>query len=208
MLKKGGTAMPKTLLIVDDEPDVLAMLQDYFEIGNYQVLTAPDGPSAIRLATQQPDLILLDVNMPGLDGFEVCKHIRPFVSCPILFLTAKVEDEDKIKGFLLGGDDYIVKPFSVEELGARVAAHIRRDQRQKAKPVLRMIWLLTIRQRKCILRTSLFPLPKRSLKSSSFFPSTVVRFLIKNASMKSSGVGIARAMRQSLPSIFAASARN
>lgn len=133
MLKKGGKAMPKTLLIVDDEPDVLAMLQDYFEIGNYQVLTAPDGPSAIRLATQQPDLILLDVNMPGLDGFEVCKHIRPFVSCPILFLTAKVEDEDKIKGFLLGGDDYIVKPFSIEELGARVAAHIRRDQRQLAK---------------------------------------------------------------------------
>ena len=72
--------------------------------------------------------------MPDIDGLSLCKSIRDFVSCPILFLTANVEDSDKIKGFGAGGDDYIVKPFSIEELGARVSAHLRRENRNQTKP--------------------------------------------------------------------------
>ncbi len=122
--------MPDKILIVDDEEGVVSLLKDYFEINGYDILTAKDGAQAIKQSEKQPDIILLDVNMPDLDGFEVCKRIRNFVSCPILFLTAKIDDADKINGFSVGGDDYIVKPFSIDALGARVSAHIRRDKRR------------------------------------------------------------------------------
>ncbi|HEY4391669.1 MAG TPA: response regulator transcription factor, partial [Paenibacillus sp.] len=94
---------------------------------------------ALQQAGNSPDIILLDINMPDVDGLEVCTRIRNFVSCPIIFLTAKVEDVDKINGFRVGGDDYIVKPFSIDELGARVSAHLRRDQRQHFKTQTKFI---------------------------------------------------------------------
>ncbi|MCM1466629.1 MAG: response regulator transcription factor, partial [Alistipes sp.] len=93
---------------------------------------------------KQPDIILLDVNMPGADGISVCKRIRDYVSCPILFLTARIEEADKIRGFAAGGDDYIVKPFSIEELGARVAAHIRREHRNQAAVNVRFYGKLAV----------------------------------------------------------------
>ncbi|MDE7368042.1 MAG: response regulator transcription factor [Lachnospiraceae bacterium] len=123
--------MRERILIVDDEADIVDMLKDYFEYNGYDVRTAYSGMEAVKKAEQQPDLILLDINMPDLDGLEVCSRIRDFVACPILFLTARIEDSDKIKGLGIGGDDYIVKPFSIEELGARVAAHLRRERRQR-----------------------------------------------------------------------------
>lgn len=123
--------MKKIILIADDEKDILEMLGDYFFYNGYQVLLASGGEEAVKKAAQNPDLILLDINMPDKDGLSVCAQIRRFVSCPILFLTARVEDSDKIKGFGIGGDDYIVKPFSLEELGARVAAHLRREERTR-----------------------------------------------------------------------------
>ncbi len=123
--------MRDKILIVDDEADIISMLKDYFEYNGYEVLTALGGQEAIKKAQGQPDIILLDINMPDLDGLEVCSRIRAFVSCPILFLTARIEDNDKIKGFGIGADDYIVKPFSIDELGARVSAHIRRERRQR-----------------------------------------------------------------------------
>ncbi len=122
--------MRNKILIVDDEADIVSMLKDYFEINGYDTITATNGLEAIKKAEKQPDIILLDINMPDIDGMEVCSRIRKFVSCPILFLTARIEDSDKIKGFGVGADDYIVKPFSIDELGARVAAHIRRERRQ------------------------------------------------------------------------------
>ena len=118
-----------SILIADDEKDVLSLLKDYFELSGYMVFTANNGKSAIEGAEKNPDIILLDVNKPEYNGFQVCNLIRDHVSCPILFLTAKIDDEDKVKGFAAGGDDYITKPFSLDELGARVAAHIRRDHR-------------------------------------------------------------------------------
>lgn len=125
----------KKILIADDEADLRAMLKRYFELNGYDVLAAENGTQAIEKAGKQPDLILLDINMPDLDGLEVCRRIRDFVSCPILFLTARIEDPDKLKGFTVGGDDYIVKPFSIDELGARVDAHLRREERRQKKQV-------------------------------------------------------------------------
>ena len=125
--------MRKTLLIVDDEKDMGAMLKQYFELKGYHVVLAENGTAGIEKAGKQPDLILLDVNMPDVDGIEVCRRIRDLVTCPILFLTARIEDQDKLEGFAAGGDDYIVKPFSVNELGARVAAHLRREDRSGQK---------------------------------------------------------------------------
>lgn len=129
--------MVSKILIVDDEPDVVNLLSNYFELCGYNVLSAYDGEQALEKISQKPDIILLDVNMPKLNGFEVCKKIREFVSCPILFLTANVEDIDKINGFSVGGDDYITKPFSLDELGARVSAHLRRDMRLQKKSDLK-----------------------------------------------------------------------
>ncbi len=105
------------ILIVDDEPNVVSLIKDYLELNGYEPLTAYNGEKAMALALQQPDLILLDVNMPHMDGLAVCRGIRDYVSCPILFLTARIEDSDKVQGFAAGGDDYILKPFSMEEGG-------------------------------------------------------------------------------------------
>ena len=125
------------ILIVDDEKDVVELLCNYFDLCGYDVLSAYDGKKALEKISQKPDIILLDVNMPKLNGLEVCKKIREFVSCPILFLTANVDDVDKINGFSAGGDDYITKPFSLDELGARVSAHLRRDMRLQKKSDLK-----------------------------------------------------------------------
>ncbi len=141
--------MAYQLLLADDEPDVLALLRDTFTLQGYRVSCAADGEAALALAGRQPDLILLDVGLPGLDGMEVCRRIRQFVDCPILFLTARVEDADKIRGFAAGGDDYITKPFSLDELTARVAAHLRRQQRAGGRAQVRFEGELVIDYAAC-----------------------------------------------------------
>ena len=127
----------KKILLVDDEKGVVAMMKSYFEMSGYQVLTANNGAVALRQAVHQPDISLLDINMPGMDGLTVCKKIRDYISCPILFLTARIETADKINGFQAGADDYIIKPFDIDELGARVAAHLRRENRKQEQSTLR-----------------------------------------------------------------------
>ena len=136
--------MAYRILVVDDEEDILALLRDLFTMKGYQVLTAATGEQALEQCSKAPDLILLDVNMPGMDGFTLCKKIRDFLSCPILFLTARVEDADKLKGFSAGGDDYILKPFSTAELLARVGAHLRREERRQGSSRLKFDGGLTI----------------------------------------------------------------
>ena len=101
------------ILISDDEVDIVEMLTGFFRSKGYEVFSAYNGVETLKLAELQPDIILLDINMPKLDGIEVCKKIRDYVSCPILFLTARIEENDKVQGFSVGGDDYIVKPFSL-----------------------------------------------------------------------------------------------
>jgi len=135
--------MKQKLLIVDDEPGIVELMKAYFA-PEYDVLTARDGPEAVRKAGGQPDLILLDINMPGMDGLEVCRAVREHVSCPILFLTARVESADKIAGFRAGADDYIVKPFDLPELSARVAAHLRRERRRQGRAALGLFGELAV----------------------------------------------------------------
>ena len=121
----------KKLLIVDDESDIRILLKEYLELEGYQILTAADAGEADQALAEEPDLILLDINMPGTDGFLWCEQIRERVEIPILFLSARTEEEDRIKGFRAGGDDYILKPFSIEELSARIEAHLRREERKE-----------------------------------------------------------------------------
>lgn len=121
------------LLIVDDEEDILTMLKDYFGLSGYLVYTASCAAQAINMLNVNPDLILLDINMPEMDGIELCRKIRNYINVPIVFLTAKVEERDKINGLMAGGDDYIIKPFSIEELNARVKAHLRREERRTGR---------------------------------------------------------------------------
>ena len=139
------------LLIADDEQDIRALLKDFFEMQGYQTETAKDGKEVLEKIARQPDLILLDINMPGMDGLEVCRRIREYVSCPILFLTARVEEQDRINGLMTGGDDYIIKPFSLDELNARVTAHLRREARRTRKDSLRIAGELVIHySRRCV----------------------------------------------------------
>lgn len=132
------------LLIADDEPGILRLIRDFFEIQGYEVIEAVNGIEVLEKLSLKPDLILLDVGMPMLDGFEVCERIRAHVSCPILFLTAKIEEADRIRGLMSGGDDYILKPFSIDELGARVEAHLRRERRKKSGGAVKIFDRLAI----------------------------------------------------------------
>ncbi len=119
------------ILVIDDDRGILEVVRKALSRENYRV-TALDDPLKVNekdLARYQ--LILLDVMMPGIDGFELCRKIRDRVDCPILFLTAKNEEKDVMEGLGIGGDDYITKPFGIGELRARVAAHIRRENREK-----------------------------------------------------------------------------
>ena len=135
--------MKKKLLIVDDETGIVDTMASYFS-SQYEVLTAYGGKEALQKLAKQPDLILLDINMPDMDGLTLCQEIRKHITCPILFLTARVESADKIIGFQVGADDYIVKPFDLDELGARVAAHLRREQRHRNKTTVRFFGELAI----------------------------------------------------------------
>ena len=136
--------MKDRLLIADDEADIVTMLTSFFEGKGYEVMSASDGIETLKQVEKRPDLILLDISMPGLSGLEVCRRIRDHIDCPILFLTAKIEDMDKVKGFSVGGDDYIVKPFSLAELEARVSAHLRRQARHSMETFVKFTGDLTI----------------------------------------------------------------
>jgi len=136
--------MNSKILIVDDEKGIVIMLKNYFEMQGYLVHTAFDGNDALSQISCQPDIILLDITMPEMDGLTVCQRIREHIACPILFLTARIETSDKIKGFNVGADDYIVKPFDLDELGARVLAHLRRENRKQVQTTLRFFGDISI----------------------------------------------------------------
>jgi DNA-binding response OmpR family regulator len=115
------------LLIIDDDPTLLRFLNEYFEREGYAVDTAPGGQPGLRLFfANRPDLVLVDVMMPGMDGWEVTARMREMADTPVIMLTAKSAEGDKLRGFRLGVDDYVTKPFSLAELGARVSAVLSR----------------------------------------------------------------------------------
>lgn len=122
------------LLLIDDEKDLLETFAAYFTLKGYQVLTAANAQSARNQLTQGPDLIILDVAMPEEDGFAFCREIRERTQVPIIFLSAKIDEDSKLIGLSVGGDDYLTKPVSLKELEMRVKAHLRREARQKQSP--------------------------------------------------------------------------
>jgi DNA-binding response OmpR family regulator len=128
--------MAYKILIVDDEEMLTDLLADHLRNCGYLPYTANSARQAMEWLKISPDLILLDINMPGTDGLAFCRDIREQVTCPIVFLTARITEQDMVTGLLTGGDDYITKPFSLPEVTARIAAHLRREERPKNAPEL------------------------------------------------------------------------
>lgn len=124
-----------TILVVDDADAIVQFVQDALEDEGYTICTAFDGMEALHIARQRHlDLVILDITLPRRDGFEVCQKLRENLDIPILFLSARQSDADKVRGFSVGGDDYVMKPFSIQEMIARVEAHLRRQKRAQQKP--------------------------------------------------------------------------
>jgi DNA-binding response OmpR family regulator len=127
----------RTVLVVDDEPTLVATLKFNLEREGYRVLTAGDGGAALNTArAEHPDLVVLDLMLPVMDGLEVCRALRREMTLPILMLTARTEEVDKVVGLELGADDYVTKPFGMRELLARVRALLRRAESQPEGEVL------------------------------------------------------------------------
>ncbi|MCB0173643.1 MAG: response regulator, partial [Anaerolineae bacterium] len=123
--------MPKTILVVDDKASLRTMVQEYLTAEGYQVVIADNGRTALFVARQEkPDLILLDIMMPEMGGYEFMQKHKQERGTPIILLTAKLEESDKVLGLELGADDYITKPFSMRELVARIRAVLRRAEKQ------------------------------------------------------------------------------
>ena len=168
--------MKHKILVVDDEAMITELLSDHLGDEGYEVYTANSAAEAWKLLPENPDLIMLDINMPETDGLEFCKNIRDHVSCPILFVTARITEQDKVNGLQYGGDDYITKPFSLKELSARVAAHLRRDERSRgnAGSVLTSGELLVnLSQRRIFYRDSEIEVSKKEFD--------LIEFLLTNA---------------------------
>lgn len=167
--------MSYKILIVDDEPMLTDLLCDHLGDNGYVTFAANSAEDALPLLANAPDLILLDINMPGMDGLELCKSIRRHVSCPIVFLTARIAEQDKVNGFLTGGDDYITKPFSLVEVTARIAAHLRRDERSRAaqKLVTSQDLIVNLSSRTVHFKESEIPFSKREFD--------IIEFLLTNA---------------------------
>ena len=163
------------ILIVDDEKMMTDLLSNHLRDCGYDTFVANNSSEAAALLQKLPDLIIFDINMPGTNGLELCKNIRNHTSCPILFVTARITEQDKINGFQYGGDDYITKPFSLNELTARVAAHLRRDERGKNKPNILTSneLLVNLSERTVFYNGTEIPFSKREFE--------LIEFLITNA---------------------------
>jgi DNA-binding response OmpR family regulator len=153
--------MPQRILVVDDEPAVVELLVYNLRKAHFEVLTAGDGRQALRLAQEsRPDLIVLDLMLPEIDGLDVCRELRRTSQTPIIMLTARGEEVDRVVGLELGADDYLCKPFSVRELLARIKAVLRRVPTQEAQAAAPSTWLagpgglrLNIEQREAFIQT-------------------------------------------------------
>ena len=126
--------MTKKILVVDDEPQIVTILKAYLEKAGFDVVTAEDGLAAMAVyRAEKPDFMILDLNLPGMDGLDICRTVRREADTPILMLTARVEETDKLIGLEIGADDYVVKPFSPKEVVARVRTILRRSSTTESK---------------------------------------------------------------------------
>jgi two-component system, OmpR family, alkaline phosphatase synthesis response regulator PhoP len=130
--------MAKKILVIDDEPKIVEICSDYLHAAGFEIISAADGPQGLALSrTQKPDLIVLDLMLPGMDGFDLCRSLREESKVPIIMLTARIEETDKLIGLELGADDYITKPFSPRELVVRVRTVLRRASGDSSSEVIR-----------------------------------------------------------------------
>ncbi|KAA2252114.1 response regulator transcription factor [Solihabitans fulvus] len=130
-----ATAVTGRILVVDDDMTVRDVVRRYLELAGHEVRLAGDGEEALRLVgQQQPDLVVLDLMLPGIDGLEVCRRLRRQSAVPVVMLTALGEEEDRIAGLQLGADDYVTKPFSPRELALRVSSVLRRSRAERPEP--------------------------------------------------------------------------
>lgn len=162
-----------TVLVVDDEEDIVDLMRDFLEADGYRVLTAADGSEALAtVGSTQVDCVLLDIMMPGQSGFDVLRRIRESSDVPVLFLTAKQEDSDKIRGLGLGGDDYIVKSATPGEIVARVKAVLRRTHRGNTQPAATLDFgrlQIDLRAREVRVDGELVPLTAREFELLQMF---------------------------------------
>jgi DNA-binding response OmpR family regulator len=168
--------MKYKILIIDDEEMILSMMEKCLG-EEFSVYTAENAKKALELLNVIPDIILLDINMPEMDGLELCQLIRGHISCPIIFLTARGTERDVIKGLSVGGDDYITKPFSMDELLARISAHLRREERKGTAENLRFDKELIIDYNS---RTVFYGKEELDFSNKEF---EIIRFLSQNAGM-------------------------
>ena len=168
--------MKYKILIIDDEEMILSMMEKCLG-EEFSVYTAENAKKALELLNVIPDIILLDINMPEMDGLELCQLIRGHISCPIIFLTARVTERDVIRGLSVGGDDYITKPFSMDELLARISAHLRREERKGTAENLRFDEELIIDYNS---RTVFYSREQLDFSNKEF---EIIRFLSQNAGM-------------------------
>ena len=168
--------MKYKILIIDDEEMILSMMEKCFG-EEFSVYTAENAKKALELLNVIPDIILLDINMPEMDGLELCQLIRGHISCPIIFLTARVTEQDVIRGLSVGGDDYITKPFRMDELLARISAHLRREERKGTAENLRFDEELIIDYNS---RTVFYGKEQLDFSNKEF---EIIRFLSQNAGM-------------------------
>lgn len=168
--------MKYKILIIDDEEMILSMMEKCLG-EEFSVYTAENAKKTLELLNVIPDIILLDINMPEMDGLELCQLIRGHISCPIIFLTARVTERDVIKGLSVGGDDYITKPFSMDELLARISAHLRREERKGTAENLRFDEELIIDYNS---RTVFYGKEQLDFSNKEF---EIIRFLSQNAGM-------------------------
>lgn len=144
--------MAKKILIIDDEAKIVEICQDYLKAAGFQVVTSLDGLAGLEKArVEKPDLVLLDLMLPGIDGLDICRELRRETKIPIIMLTARVEETDKLIGLEIGADDYITKPFSPREMVARVRAVLRRAQGDSSAEVIRAGILTLDRNRFIVL---------------------------------------------------------
>ena len=168
--------MKYKILIIDDEEMILSMMEKCLG-EEFSVYTAENAKKALELLNVIPDIILLDINMPEMDGLELCQLIRGHISCPIIFLTARVTEQDVIRGLSVGGDDYITKPFRMDELLARISAHLRREERKGTAENLRFDEELMIDYNS---RTVFYGREQLDFSNKEF---EIIRFLSQNAGM-------------------------
>lgn len=157
------------ILAIDDDREILAVIKKALLREGYQVTALEDPLQLEEDKLGRYQLILLDVMMPGIDGFDLCRRIREKVDCPILFLTAKTEEKDVMTGLGAGGDDYITKPFGIGELRARVAAHIRRENREKRIRFVSGRCVFPCRREKSMCRNMNLFLQRRNIRSANFW---------------------------------------